>query len=229
MPNSSSSSASANATRGVLDRLFAFALRRDGQAEALQREAIGPEPAAAAAAAAAAVAEQEGAALPRPRLPPERDPQRALREALAAKALHAWLQNRHQTLFPLTLNLRVLDPGARALLVRLVAASAALAPGGGAEPGRLRDALDGAGAGDAEGRLLEEALAAPDPLPALLEALREAGLGAHAYAAALLVLDRRGPVERAWLDFLAARFALPAEVSGDLERRGGGGARKRRR
>jgi uncharacterized protein DUF533 len=220
---------STSATRSVLDRLFAFALQRDGQAEALQRDAIGPAPAAAAAAIAAAVDEEEAAAPPRRQPPPAQDPQRVLREVLATKALHAWLQNRHQTLFPLTLNLRVLDPGARALLVRLVAASAAMALDGGAEPGRLGAALDGAGAGEAERRLLAEALAAPAPLPPLLDALREAGLGAYAYAAALLALGRRGPVECAWLDFLAARFALPAEVTGDLERRSGGGSARRRR
>jgi uncharacterized membrane protein YebE (DUF533 family) len=45
-------------------------------------------------------------------------------EALAVKVLDGWLQNRHQTLFPLTLNLRSLDASGRELLVHMMAAAA---------------------------------------------------------------------------------------------------------
>ncbi|MFC7553402.1 hypothetical protein ACFQU7_15825 [Pseudoroseomonas wenyumeiae] len=56
-------------------------------------------------------------------------------------------------------------------------------------------------------------------LPALLAELRQAGLGAHAYTLALLVGG--DAVGRAWQDYLAACFALPADVTSDLQRRSG--------
>jgi hypothetical protein len=165
-----------------------------------------------------------------PRL--RRDPARLLHEATASQVLHAWLQNRQQTLFPLTLNLRLAGPEQRALLVRLAAASAALClDEAAADAGRrLHAALAPAGAGEEERRALEAELAAPSPLPPLLEAIREAGLGAHAYATALAALgeERGGPAGRAWLDLLAARFALPAELAGSLRRRAAVGGRRRR-
>jgi hypothetical protein len=206
-------------TRGFLDRLLSRAPRRD--ASAVDVEA--PEPVLAAGI--------DADAAPRAPGPPVRAPETVLREALATKLLDAWLQNRLQTLYPLTLNLRVLGPEARGLLVQLAAGSAAMVWDGGADRGRLLAALATAGGGEEEVRLLDRALAEPAPLPPLLEALRQAGLGAHAYAAGLLVLGRSGAVERAWLDFLAARLGLPGTITADLERRAGGGAggRARRR
>ena len=45
------------------------------------------------------------------------------------------------------------------------------------------------------------------------------GLATHAYAAALLSINRRGRVNRAFLDYLAARLGLAAEIARSLERR----------
>src|SRR3712207_7968882 len=48
-----------------------------------------------------------------------------LQESLAAKALHGWLQNRHQTLMPMTFTLAAMDERSRALLVHVMALAAA--------------------------------------------------------------------------------------------------------
>ncbi|MCI0757010.1 DUF533 domain-containing protein [Teichococcus vastitatis] len=206
----------------VIQRLFAMfspaAAPRDGDSQALAEQAL-EMPAdlavAARAEAAAGAAQRRGAAPP--------PPYRVLQEAVAAKLLHAWLQNRHQTLFPLALNLRNLKPEVRALLVELLAAGARMASL--EEDGvsqRASAVLATMGGGAEEAALLDRALQQPQPLPGLLDGARDAGLGAHAYAAALLLAGRSGRLERAWTDYLAARFALPAELVLDLERRSGG-------
>lgn len=209
--------------RRFLDRLFGLGGGggRDGQSEVLAREAMGEggmrEPGPPA---------PEGRPAPgsrRQRLGMR--PQRIVAESLAAKVLHGWLQNRHQTLFPMTLHFGHLDERARGLLVRAMALAATATGGeaGAEERERLAQALAGAGAGEAERRLLAEALAAPPPPGPLLREVQEARLGAHAYAASLLALDRRSGVGRAWLDYLAARLGLPAEVVSGLNRRHRGG------
>jgi uncharacterized membrane protein YebE (DUF533 family) len=186
-------------------RLLGSGRNRDGQFHALQEDALAEAPA-------------PGPPNRRHRLGHEAG--RIVQEALAAKVLGAWLQNRHQTLFPLTLNLGTLDAAGRALLVRMMVA-AADADGGidQAEQDRIAAALDAIGGGEAERRLLAEAIGAPVPLGTLLRQVQEARLGPHGYAASLLALDRRSRVNQAWLDYLAARLALPAEVTASLGRR----------
>ena len=132
--------------------------------------------------------------------------------------LHAWLQNRHQTLFPLALNLRNLPGAQRDLLVQSMVASAAMA-GGSTAP--LESLLPRLG-GDAEAAgTLAAALAQPPSVAPLLQALHRAGLGAHAYHVALLVGSGGGRLGQAWLDYLAACFELPVQVTRDLQRRSG--------
>lgn len=204
-----------------LQRLFGRMRDRDGQAEALEPVAL----AADAAAATPAPAQHRRLAA---------RPEAILLESLAGKVLHGWLGNRQQTLFPLALNLRNLDAPQRGLLAEAVAA-AALA-GGGVEPrdgtgverrdqaaeqrrDRAAQSLARLGAGAAETERLAAALNQPRPVPELLAELQAAGLGSHAYAASLLAVDQREAADRAWLGYLAARFALPAEVVGSLNRR----------
>lgn len=160
-----------------------------------------------------------------PSLSPRRDRSAApaeavLRETIAQKVLHAWAQNRQQVLVPLTVNLSRLEPASRALVVQAMAA-AAMAGGRVTQEGRdrLTAALRRTGGGPEELALAERALTQPMPMAELLAALETARLGAHAFAASLLVADRREAVERAWLDYLAARFALPTEVTVGLGRR----------
>ncbi|PWC27644.1 hypothetical protein [Teichococcus aestuarii] len=176
-------------------------LAADGRSELMERQAL-ELPATLSAAPA------PGAMPPRPLPPP---PQLLLQEQVAAKLLHGWLQNRHQTLFPLALNVNNLPPAHRMLLVRCMQATAAMT---GAPP--PLEALAAIGGGTAEKAALDEAL---PPLPLLLESVRREELGAHAYTAALLSAAD-GPAGQAWLDYLAAAFALPATVTADLRRRG---------
>jgi hypothetical protein len=202
-------------TLNLLGRLFAIPVQRDGQAELLERQALGVDgdlsPPHPAALPTPAERQHGGAVAPR----------RMLDDAIASKTLDAWLQNRQQTLFPLTLNFRIIDPKARGLLVSIAAASALA---GGAVPTavereRLSQELTAAGAGEAEQALLQAELDRPVALPPLLLALQGARLGAHAYAASLLALDRRVETSRAWLGYLAARLDLPPEIILGLHRR----------
>ncbi|SDE45148.1 Protein of unknown function [Belnapia rosea] len=196
----------------VLSRLLTFARNRDGQSHALQQQALGE-------AAEAELREAPPAPSGRRRRsgPP---PQRIIEEALSQKALHAWLQNRHQTLFPLTLNLRSLDAAGRELLVHIMVA-AAEADGGidRDEQGRILEAITATGGEEAERRLLPEALRQPRPLAHLLRQVQETHLSAYAYAASLLTLDQHSRVNQAYLEYLAARLGLPAEVTNSLNRR----------
>lgn len=173
----------------------------DGRSELLERQAL-ELPASPPAAPVS------GAMPPRPLPAP---PQGLLQEQVAAKLLHGWLQNRHQTLFPLALNLGNLPPGQRILLARCMQATAAMT----GAPAPV-EALAAVGGGAAERAVLAEA---PSPLPLLLASLRQEGLGAHAYTAALLSVAEGRPGQ-AWLDYLAALFGLPATVTADLRRRG---------
>jgi uncharacterized membrane protein YebE (DUF533 family) len=188
--------------RAILHRLFGLDQDRDGESDLLSKQALELAPVPSAA--------------PR-RRPLAHPPQRQLQEEVAAKMLHAWLQNRHQTLFPLALNLRNLEPEQRLLLVQAMAASATMAGGNEAS---LAGLLPSIGGDAAERAALAEAVRAPPPLPGLLQALQRAGIGAHAYTVALLA-SQGGRAGQAWLDYLAAFFALPAEVTRDLQRRSG--------
>jgi uncharacterized membrane protein YebE (DUF533 family) len=145
--------------------------------------------------------------------------EQTLRLALAQKLLHAWSQNRLQVRVPLSLNLARMPAAQRVPVARLMAtAMAACGATAEADAARLDDALKRIG-GEAERGPARRVLQDPPDLIALLGALEAAGLGAHAYAAAALVLDRRVAVQRLFLDWLAARFALPATLTAGLARR----------
>lgn len=183
----------------LLGRLFSLAGNRDGQFHALEPVPPPPEPAP-----------------PRPL----EEPEQGLQVAVGTKLLEGWLANRHQTLVPHTLNFRVLSPEQAELLLAVMAA-AAQADGevDGTESRQLGLALARVGAGEAEALGLDCALREPRALLPLLGEVQEAGLGSHAYAAALLAINRRGRANRAFLDYLAARLGLAPEVAGSLERR----------
>jgi uncharacterized membrane protein YebE (DUF533 family) len=141
----------------------------------------------------------------------------ALQLALATKLLRSWAENRQQVQVPLALSLARLDPAPRALVVQALAA--ALAARGGTpeeDAARLARALPRIGGTAEDGTA---ALGLRPDILALLAALERAGLGAHAYASAATVLDRRVATERAFLDWLGGRLALPASVTRGLLRR----------
>jgi uncharacterized membrane protein YebE (DUF533 family) len=87
------------------------------------------------------------------------------------------------------------------------------------EQARLTGSLARIGMSEAERRLLAEAVRSPRPLGPLLTDIQRAGIGSHAYAASLLTLNQRNSVNRAYLDYLAARLALPNDVVTSLNRR----------
>ena len=141
-------------------------------------------------------------------------------DSLAAKVLHGWLQNRHQTLFPLTVNLRSLKPGQAEVLAEWMAVAAlATRPSEDHDGAGLRDWLGSVGADAASLAALERALASPPPLDRALSAITRHGLGAYAYVAALMATDQREPATAPFLDYVAARLALPTTVVRSAVRR----------
>ena len=151
---------------------------------------------------------------------PVAHPKTIILESLSQKVLHAWLQNRHQTLYPLTMSFRNIAPEHVDLVVHAMAA--AMLADGRAETGEAIQggrALASAGGGDAERILLEAALASPMPLSTLLRQIQDANLGAHAYAASVIAVDQRSHANRLYLEYLAARLAIPGEVVSSLNRR----------
>ena len=199
---------------GLLVRLFGETARRDGQAAVLEAHA-GEIPAA-----------DDSPISRRQRQLPL--PHEVVTETLAGKVLHAWLQNRHQTLYPLTVNLRTLGAGRAALLARVMA-FAMLA--GTAMPGEERVEggvrwLAQVGGGDEVAKAFRAALSAPDPLRVLLHEIQDAGMAAYAYVVSLVATDPRDEAGQLFLDYLAIRLALPANVVRSADRRYRGHARR---
>ena len=192
----------------LLKRLIGAARNRDGRADALEPQVLEREAAVAAAP------------VPAQRLRLATRPEAILQESLATKVLHGWLGNRQQTLYPLVLNLRNLNGHERALLAEVMAATVTAGRAPPAERGQAAlQALARLGAGEEEARRFAAALDRPRPVQDMLAEVQDAGLGPHGYAASLLAADTREPASRAWLGYLAARFALPPEVVVSLDRR----------
>ncbi|MGZ5161159.1 MAG: DUF533 domain-containing protein [Burkholderiales bacterium] len=150
--------------------------------------------------------------------PPEHDD--AVVEVLAAKILIDWLRNRQQLLVPFTLDLTKLAPAEVEILVHAMAA-AALADGAldGKERERVEGALQFVNADDHQRAMLAELLEHPAPLAETLRQVRDVKMGAIVYAASLLAIDRRKPVNRHYLRYLAARLQLPQPLARSLEQR----------
>ncbi len=200
---------------GLLARLFGEPIQRDGQATALEAHATGIGQALAQADGSG----RSGTTGSR-RQRALAQPHESVAESLGEKVLNAWLQNRHQTLYPLTVNLRRLDTGRAALLARVMAI--ALLAGGRASPERIEAAsawLGQAGDDDAVLCTLRAALEAPEPLSTVLRQVQNAGLTAYAYVVALVATDPRDDAGQLFLDYLAARLALPINVVRSADRR----------
>lgn len=136
-------------------------------------------------------------------------------EAIGTKLLHSWLQNRHQTLMPLSLNLAVMAPRQREGLARILA-SMLLAGRPAAEAGEaapaLRSWLAGLGADAAALESFDRALDAPLPLNVVFEVAQADELTIHAYVATLVASDARFPVSVMLCDMVQARFDLPTAM-----------------
>jgi uncharacterized membrane protein YebE (DUF533 family) len=144
----------------------------------------------------------------------------AIEAGVAAKILAAWLANRRQTLMPHTLNFRALSATEVGLLIEaMVAAAQSGGPAGDGARRQAALALALVGA-DAEETARHAALIdVPQPLSAILAGVRAARIGAHAYASALLAIDRTSPVGQAFLAYVAAALSLPPDLARALESR----------
>jgi uncharacterized membrane protein YebE (DUF533 family) len=99
----------------------------------------------------------------------------------------------------------------------------AAAQADGALDGRERERIEGAlrlvEAGDHATALLDAALSRPKPLNEVLGRVHDVQAGALVYAASLMSVDQRKPVNRLYLRYLAARLQLSEELVGSLEQR----------
>lgn len=143
--------------------------------------------------------------------------EQALVDGAAAKVLHGWLQNRHQTLFPLAVNLRTMPTQDARTLMRWMAAAALT--GGAPRPERARGWLAGVGAPPDALSALDDAFAHPPPLHEALAGVVQARLSAYAYVAAIVALEPHDPATAPFLDYAATRLALPAQVVRSANRR----------
>jgi uncharacterized membrane protein YebE (DUF533 family) len=147
--------------------------------------------------------------------------QKAVFQAVGTKVLLGWLQNRHQTLLPLTVNFRVLDENDAELLAEAMAA-AMLAMSGATDASRepAEAFLRASGASGSTLELFRQALANPQPLVRLFDRLRAShGLGPLAYILMVVANDGRDPANVLFLQWAAARLELPTTVVRSVERR----------
>lgn len=150
------------------------------------------------------------------------DGKAVVHDALGVKVLHGWLQNRHQTLMPLTFNVATLSAPQRAALARMLASFLLIGrPSSEAtEFGpTLRTWLSGVG-GDPDTLVaFDQALTVPLPLNEIFDLAQELDLSIYAYVAALMASDTRYPVSVMLCDMVQARFDLPTAIVRSAARR----------
>ncbi|UEM07913.1 tellurite resistance TerB family protein (plasmid) [Skermanella rosea] len=192
-----------------LSTLVRSALGRGGREEEPSPAPI-PAPEAAPAASEVGTAETDGSAGPDP----------GLVCILSEKVLLAWLRNRYQLLFPFVLDLRRLDRAQVDLFIRAMVA-AAQADGGfdGRERERIEGMLSLVNPDAADRGVLDAALEGQRPLNEVLREVRDVQTAALFYAASLMAVDRRNPVNHHYLRYLAARLQLSDELVTSLEQR----------
>lgn len=221
--------------RRLAGHLLTSTIRRDGTATALELDPLadGPRGAGALQAVAGglslATLDRVGpdGALPLEDGPPA--PHRArlasssydlLMVGLSGKILGSWIQNRHQTLYPLAMNFRNVPAGHVALLLDLVAVSLlATGPADLARMDRIYTWMKGVGGGDVHAVQLAYAIDHAPALHVLIAQLHEARLGPSGFAVALAALDQREAVNRLFLEYLAERLGLPSDMARSLSQR----------
>lgn len=145
-----------------------------------------------------------------------------IQDALGVKVLHGWLQNRHQTLMPLTFNVATLSAPQRAALARMLASFLLIGrPSSEAvEFGpTLRTWLSGVGGDPDTLMAFDQALTVPLPLNETFDLAQELGLSIYAYVAAIMASDTRYPVSVMLCDMIQARFDLPTATVRSAARR----------
>lgn len=143
-------------------------------------------------------------------------------DAVGQKLINAWLQNRNQTLVPLTLNFRVLSAEQHdsviSFLAALLLAGRPAADAMAAVPS-LKTWLTGLGADPADLATFDAALAAPKPLGMLMEAAHALDTTIYAFIASLAAADQRFPASNLLCDVIEARFELPSAAIRSATRR----------
>ena len=136
-----------------------------------------------------------------------------LADTLGAKVLHGWLQNRHQTLMPLTLNVALMtleqQEQLAAILASLLLAGRPGEAAGTAAP-MLRDWFAGLGGDAAALAAFEQAMSMPLPLNVIFDLAQSSELTIYTYVSALMASDTRYPVSVMLCDMVQARFDLPS-------------------
>ena len=141
-------------------------------------------------------------------------------EIVASKILIDWLRNRQQLLVPLTLDLQKLEPSqVQTLLQAMVVAAQAHGALDDSDRERLKAALRLTNATEAQHAALDAIVGSAKSLHEVLCEVPDVQAGALVYAASLLAIDRRKRVNRYYIRYLAARLALPRDVTRDLEQR----------
>ncbi|WP_207482833.1 DUF533 domain-containing protein [Arenibaculum pallidiluteum] len=146
----------------------------------------------------------------------------ALHRILASKVLQGHLQNRHQLLDPPPSDLRDLSAEDATLLIRAMIA-AAHANGDLDEQERRRiSGVLSTTVLDADVRsVLERAMTEPVSLELLLRQVGSPWMASRFYAVSLAAVDKESAVNRAYLNYLALRLGLPADLVVRLNRRMG--------
>ncbi|MDP4026877.1 hypothetical protein Q8W71_30235 [Methylobacterium sp. NEAU 140] len=186
---------------GLLDRLRGRTTADPGPAEAVPSEAV------------PTLDRRERASTPA---------ERQLAEAIAQKMLHGWLQNRHQTLMPLSVNLALLPPDERGRVARF-AALAATAGTDVTAPARLAAWLAGASADADTLAAYDAALGAPPAFGRTLADVAAPSCAGIAYVLALVAArgDDAGGAGHAFAEYVAERLALPGAARRSARRRHG--------
>ncbi|MCW2238644.1 tellurite resistance TerB family protein [Azospirillum canadense] len=76
------------------------------------------------------------------------------------------------------------------------------------ERGRILSALDEAGAGPEERRVVEQELDRPQSLDSLVQAVRDPQTAEQVYMASMMAVDRNSETERSYLQYLATRLRI---------------------
>ena len=143
-------------------------------------------------------------------------------DALSAKLLHGWLQNRHQTLMPLTLNLSLMTSEQQEYLAG-ISASLLLAGRSADDAAEfapvMRSWLSGLGGGTTALAAFDRAIEAPMPLNVIFEMAQASELTIYTYVSALMASDPRFPVSVMLCDMVQARFDLPTALVRSAVRR----------
>lgn len=139
-----------------------------------------------------------------------------LAECLSVKVLHGWMQNRQQTLLPLTVNFKTQGELASRSLAEWMAVACLAVQG---DSLRARSWLGTAGASPQILAVFDAATVHTPPIHAALSAVAHHGVPAHAYIAALIAGNSRDPVVTPFLDYVAASLTLPTTVVRSAVRR----------